>query len=230
MSAFKELSLFCQQNLANQAYSQLNANSFDLDTARTQVTDLLEFYWAAVEVTDTPDGSIQHYSQARDKVEALLAARKATRTFDKISWGSGCPKSSLDGQCESVIPEQHYPPPNAARAIREEKAQTLWRLYNVRAGERLCGVGLLKRHGLRDSDQAFFSTSHVASLPLMERFCQVNERLIDAYKLAFESLCTHLRSLGVSERDLGNTPGRIAHPVFGKRDGHLLFDNRLSTL
>jgi CRISPR-associated protein Cmr2 len=213
------------QGLTTQAYSQLNANDFHLDTARMQVTDLLEFYWAAVEVTENTNGSIQDYHLARSKVEALLAARKATRAFDRVSWGSDCPKSSLDGQRESVIPELQYPHPNASRADREAKAQKLWQLYNVRVGERLCGVGLLKRHGLRDETQTFFSTSHVAALPLMDRFSKVNPT---EHKKAFALLIERLRTLGVNERDLGKTPGQTEHPVFGKRDGHLLFDNRLS--
>lgn len=72
----------------------------DLETdklAIQQIMDLIEFYWVAVPYERDKD-----YPKAREKAEALLAARKNTRDFDQHV-GNNKPKSSLDGFRESVI-------------------------------------------------------------------------------------------------------------------------------
>jgi CRISPR-associated protein Cmr2 len=188
------------------AFSRLQGD-IDNETALAQVTDLPEVVWAAVEL---PDGQEDGYAQARSEAEALLAARKTTRDFHQASWGKDVPKSSLDGQRESVIPEPAY---------RTLGADELRRRYGVREGERLCGVGLLKRHGSRGDGDRFFSTSHVASLPLIDS--------IDARHAAeVREFVGGLESLGVTRGDLGNVPGP-PHPAFGNYDGHLLFVERM---
>src|SRR6266545_4574430 len=82
-----------------------------------------------------PDGSCNlDYAKARQRVEALLAARKNTRNFGPTEkWRGNEWKSSLDGLRESVI---------LKTAALEKRG--------VKKTETLCGVGLLKRLGKRD--------------------------------------------------------------------------------
>lgn len=185
------------------AYASIHG-PFNEDIARKQVDDLLEFYWAAVPFDPPAD-----YRAAREQLEAVMAARKATRNFGKVTWGSSQPKSSLDGQRESVIPEDQYD-----RLTRRE----LFEQYGVRPGERLDGVGLLKRHGERRGDPRFFSTSHVAALPLLARLPASAKPAVDAYVAA-------LRDLGMDKPN--QVPGK-GHSAFGTHDGHLLFEERLA--
>lgn len=218
--------------IAQEAFSHIRAEAgFDDDIAWLQVRDLLEFYWVAVEVQEEADGSIKDHAAKRAQVEALLAARKTTRDFDPPSWmssekpKSSKPKSSLDGQRESVIPENVYKP--RARGGWEWSEKELRLGYGVRKGERLCGVGLLKRHGQRGEGlDRFFSTSHVASLSLMDRFNSADPQQTKSQRRAFKDYLRTLRRLQVSKHDLGYVYGR-RHPVFGNRDGHLLFAERL---
>lgn len=204
------------QNLSNQEY-------FEKDTATAQVSDLVEFFWAAVKRTGD-------YADDRRRVEKLLSARKATRDFAKVRWGTNVPKSSLDGQRESCIHEDAYGQPNdkqqeefdAKGRLRLSKEQ-LWERFGVKEGERLCGVGLLKRHGNRRGDESFFSTSHVASLPLLERLS--DQSIVNEYVETIRKL------KGVKEQEFyknfGCVPKNLAHEVFKRYDGHLIFAERL---
>lgn len=173
---------------------------FERDVARQQVLDLPEIYWVTCPIAN-------NYTFARKYAEALMAARKSTRYFKPVTWGSPQPKSSLDGLRESVIPESAY-------EISNEEELRL--NYGVRKGERLCGVGLLKRHGRRGKDDRFPSTSHLAALPLLGRLKD---------KQATEQLFSSLRKLGIPEDVLETTP--MKHAVFGYNDGHLLYEERL---
>jgi CRISPR-associated protein Cmr2 len=200
-----------------EAFKGIKGKSYiDEEKAKVQVVDLIEFYWAAHPVKD--DWS--NYAQARDGAEALLAARKNLRDFVQPSWSDYIPKSSLDGFRESVIQESAYDKLNKD-ALRKQ--------LGVREGERLCGVGLLKRHGNRHGDGSFFSTSHVAALPLLESLTSNKKKAVDNYERAL----TNLLIIG-DEREqhevFGYVPQRAQkdpHPVFGRNDGHLLFEERL---
>jgi CRISPR-associated protein Cmr2 len=192
--------------ITENAFGRLEGD-FDNEMALAQVTDLPEVVWAAVELSD---GQGDGYARARSAAEALLAARKTTRDFRQAAWGKDVPKSSLDGQRESVIPEPVF---------RSMSADELRRRYGVREGERLCGVGLLKRHGSRGDGDRFFSTSHVASLPLIES-------IAPGHAAEVRGFAKTLESLGVTRGDMGNVPG-APHPAFGSYDGHLLFAERL---
>jgi CRISPR-associated protein Cmr2 len=178
---------------------------YDREVALAQVIDLPEVVWAAAELKGGDD-----YARARGSAEALLAARKTTRDFSQASWGKDVPKSSLDGQRESVIPEPSY------RALGGDE---LRRRYGVSEGERLCGVGLLKRHGSRGEGDRFFSTSHVAALPLIDSLKPLHAGDVAEFVKT-------LKSLGISGADMGRVPG-APHPAFGNYDGHLLFAERL---
>ncbi|MBS1791598.1 MAG: type III-B CRISPR-associated protein Cas10/Cmr2 [Acidobacteria bacterium] len=178
------------------------------DRAIKQVADLKEFFWAAVPLND--------YRDSRELVEAMLAARKNTRDFRSTKdWADAVPKSSLDGLRESVIKDKAYDD------LSEEE---LRRRYRVRPGERLCGVGLLKRLGNLREDDSFFSTSHVAALPLLSSLKDDCEPVVKQY---IEKLKKH----GISETDLNEVPlppSKKAYPkAFQRNDGHLLFKERL---
>jgi CRISPR-associated protein Cmr2 len=184
------------------AFNKVGAQ-FDRAVAEVQVDDLLEIFWVSCPLRDD-------YVKTRLEAEALMAARKVTREFAPSNWGSWEDKSSLDGLRESVIPRAAY------RTMSKEE---LRRKYGVRRGERLCGVGLLKRHGSHGQGDRFLSTSHVAAMPLLERLTEDHRGAVDEY-------IGTLRQLGMRADDLNTVP--VAHNVFGYADGHLVFSERLS--
>ncbi len=123
--------------------------------AELQVLDLVEYTWAAVRF-DVQDGE---YDKARRLLETVMAARKNTRDFAPVSWGSDAPKSSLDGALESVIPERIYPiswsrVERASGDQRErlkheynQRVRSLRERFGAGPHEKLSGVDLLKRRG-----------------------------------------------------------------------------------
>ncbi|MFZ5898205.1 MAG: type III-B CRISPR-associated protein Cas10/Cmr2 [Bacillota bacterium] len=187
--------------ICDDAYKKIKGR-FDREVAKRQVEDFPEFFWASYPFNG-------NYKQARDFAEALLNARKVTRNFAPITWGSPAPKCSLDGCRESVIPKDVYD-------LMEESE--LRENYGLQRGEHLCGVCLLKRHGERGKEEHFFSTSHIATLPLLERLTDQHRPLVDEY-------IGKLKELGIPSDALGTV--RTLHPVFGRHDGQLLFEERL---
>lgn len=141
------------------------------DLPKKQIEDLLEFYWVAVPFVESD------YSKARDRAEALLAARKNTRDF-KLNDGEETPKSSLDGIRESVIPEDYY-------GRSKQQADFLYKVYRARGAERLSGVDLLKRLGRLGDERKFASTSDVAAAPLMSTLSNADQKqlIIDLKKM-----------------------------------------------
>ncbi len=214
---------------AFQGFGNLPKQLIDLEKARLQVSDVVEFFWTAVEHSDP-----KKYKLDRNKVEKIFSARKATRNFHQVSlsksdkqnnWGDNVPKSSLDGQRESVILEKAYD---------EFKTKGNLRIrLGVKEGERLCGVGLLKRHGkVEKKDEnyqdCFFSTSHVASLPILERLKkQKNYDETTRYKEKISDLLNEIANDDLY-KIVGRVPKNLKHEVFGEYDGHLLFAERLS--
>lgn len=188
--------------ICNEAYDKRIKDNFDHEVAKRQVEDFLEFFWASYPFSG-------NYKQARDYAEVLLNARKTTRNFAPVTWGNSAHKCSLDGCRESVIPESVY---------RQMNEKQLYESYRVQHGEYLCGVCLLKRHGSRGLDEYFFSTSHVAALPLLERFNEQHRHLVEEY-------IGKLKELGIPSDALDTV--RAPHPVFGHNDGQLLFEERL---
>jgi len=208
--------------------------------------------WVAVPF---PDGD-RGYSSAREQAEELLAARKNTRTWGPVTWhdlgGAGVPKSSLDGLRESVIDEKAYDE-------LKKKPELLRKQYFVKAGERLCGVGLLKRLGaepgfdgdgraFRSRKPVFHSTSHVASAPILTRLARsgtAGEAALRAYLKQLESLGVDVElfriSIGVEAEAVVKNPltpaeeatraPRAFRSPDGKHlDGYLLFEGRLPEL
>jgi CRISPR-associated protein Cmr2 len=95
---------------------------------KEQVDDVIEFYAAWVTRSD-------NYKKDREKVMRLLAGRKSFRDFQPARGRAGVPKSSLDGQRESVLKDP-------AREPWSERAKSGLR---VREGEQLDVVAMVKR-------------------------------------------------------------------------------------
>ncbi len=190
---------------------------FKETTAIAQILDMTEFYWSAIPYDENKD----NYKICRERVELLLNARKATREFDSVSWGSNAPKSSLDGQRESVIEDDLI-------KNDEIKAQ---KIFGLRKKERLCGVGVLKRLAEKGTDDSFFSTSHVASLPLLSTL-KNGEKTNKAVKDYIGKIADLLFEIQNDElyKYIGKVPANLTHEVFKEYDGHLLFENRLADL
>jgi CRISPR-associated protein Cmr2 len=189
----------------------------DVAMADAQIADLLECQWTAVPLQG-------NYPQARRQALALLAARKATRTFAAVPWEqrTDIPKSSLDGKRESVIREDMYD---------KLTPNELYRRVRARKAERLSAVDLLKRLGVSqplnavplDLLEHFPSTSHMAALPFLVRLQH------DQNRGKIESLFAQLlKSLGELKYQPERIRGRDYTPsLFAGYDGSFLFESRL---
>ena len=183
--------------------------------AEKQADELIEIYWAAAPF----EGD---YQAQRKTLEAALAARKNTRNFSKPAYSADVPKSSIDGQRESVIPEAMYPNRRDTASERKTKIERLYIQFGAGQAERLSGVDLLKRHGNQKAEEADFpSTSHFAALPFLERM-QGN----GALESAVEAYIRALSSLGPKPQRLDKRFHQIA--LFGAYDASLVFESRLA--
>lgn len=204
------------------------AHRFLEETATAQIEELFEYAWVAVREGEGEEG----YASAREEAERLLGARKNMRLWAQpTSWASdGVPKSSLDGVRESVLHEDIYPQPVIGPvSMRLPTAEQRRRWYGVHKSERLCGVGLFKRWGVQlDADgranaDRFFSTAHVAALPLMIGIGGDLERN-PGLATAWEEL---QRAAGPAVEQTGGQLGRH-RGALGNTDGSLLFVERLA--
>ncbi len=213
--------------LREEAFAGLGAHRphFVEKTAIAQVADLIEVQWASAEMAKEAD-----YKLARDQAEGLLGAAKNTRLWGPAVLPAAVPKSSIDGQRESVLLDELF---DAQSGWTAEKLYTVFR---VGEKERLCGVGLLKRRGKRRSsrfDHHFLSTGHLAAWPLLERITalaalspeQHAELLAgwQAFRGALSQAGANLEEQRVYRQGEG-------HPILGSLDGSLLFENRLPDL
>jgi CRISPR-associated protein Cmr2 len=210
------------KNLRLEAFNRIEKSQyFDPGRAKLQIDDLIEYYGASVPLPDE-----KHYATARQKAESLLVARKNTRDFNSArEWAQeGVPKSSLDGLRESVIKKGAY------EELSDEERR---RKFETRPGERLCGVGLLKRLGNGQDEEGFFSTSHVAAFPLLSNLKEANKDAVSEYFAILEKL-----QIGKSawSRVSGNGSSEVHQliaSIFQKRenqpcDGRLLFEDRFA--
>jgi CRISPR-associated protein Cmr2 len=192
-----------------------NLHTLHDGTAKIQIEELIEWYWASTPLTNDYQGS-------RNRVYALLNARKSCRDFQAIQ-GTAHPKSSLDGARESVIPEEQYPPPGTSQPERDRQAKLLFARYGVRIGERLCAVGLLKRRAMRGRTRPNFkSTSHMAVTPLLERAITGNLELARRKLEELKTLVNETNADFLEEINL-QTP----HPLIDNLDGRVLLPERL---
>ena len=216
------------EELRDEAFSKIERLPYFLkDPAQAQIGDLIEFIWASA-----PEHGEDGYKVARQRAEQLLAARKNTRMWSKVSWGAPVPKSAIDGERESVLHEDLFDGVKEKKLTPEEVRVR----YGVGPAERLCGVGLLKRHGRRAQmpdrrfqyTHRFLSTGHLAAWPLFKR----TENTFDPLLLdAWQGYQQTLRRFGVplEEQLIVQGPGWKS-PIFGAFDGSLLFESRLPDL
>lgn len=187
---------------------------FQRQTAEKQIADLIEFLWVSALFNEKTS-----YADARKAAEELLAQRKRTMLWSAVPWNRppGIPKSSLDGQRESVVHENAFD----SRKNRVYREDQLRHIYGLATNERLCGIGILKRLGEREGrkDHRFLSTPHLASMPLLQRITKEEKISSPAWK----AYLANLRKFGAQ---LEETTSR-RHPVLGHYDGQLLFETRL---
>jgi CRISPR-associated protein Cmr2 len=187
--------------------------------AYRQIDDLVELVWVALPYEG------KRYHHVRVQVETLMAARKNTADFQRVAWGEEVPKSSLDGQLESVIPENAYPPRTASPAVKRDMLQRLYHRYGIAGqAERLSGVDLLKRAGSTAFERHFPSTSHMAVLPFLQRMQRIDASAKPQLHKKWDVYVNELNDLA-----LFPTRGPVAsnHPILGHHDGALLFESRL---
>ncbi|NOK58059.1 MAG: type III-B CRISPR-associated protein Cas10/Cmr2 [Chloroflexi bacterium AL-W] len=199
------------------AYSKIEGD-FNKRIAEQQVADLVEYFWVAVPFTES-DEQNGRYAEKRKRLEALMAARKNTRDFDPVSWGDNIQKSSISGQLESVIPEATYPRRNSP--TYEQDVDELFNKYGAGPAERLSGVDLLKRHGMRGDESRFLSTSHVAALPFMQRVIGMSTPELQ------QSWDVYAEQVPKKVCDSEQVPVDFAQSFFARTDGGLLFMERL---
>jgi CRISPR-associated protein Cmr2 len=208
------------RGIRDNAYKGID--DFDKDTAIKQVDDLVEYFWVAVKY----DGN---YATARSKAEALMAARKNTRNFEQVKWGSHRPKSSIDGQLESVIPEDKYPDRKDKDIDRKRKVQILYRIYGASGAEFLSGIDLLKRNGKTYPETFFPSTSHMATVPFLDRLTLLSGWEEEKAQTQWNKYIYQAKKL--SEGKMDRVSGiQIKHPILGDVEGSLLFEERLVDL
>ncbi len=213
------------QDVSEQAFRKLhNDNNFKRDVAMAQIADLMELAWVSVPDTGAYQGD-------RDALYQRMAALKNTRRWAQPSWdpGRGVPKSSLDGERESVIDERIYNPRSSEFVEPTLRRQR----YGVKKSERLCGVGLLKRRGLELSDDVFtssyrrgrppfHSTAHIAAGPTLTRLAK-RPKSVAAALDALEMAGLDLDRFQLAEIN-GDGDGP---PTLGGFDGNLLYTTRM---
>jgi CRISPR-associated protein Cmr2 len=209
--------------IRNQAFE--NIGNFHQEAAYKQINDLVEYIWVALPYEDN------NYVGVRKSLEALMAVRKNTRNFHPVAWGSNSPKSSIDGQLESVIPESRYLLRGESATERQSKIDTLYKKYNAGPAERLSGVDLLKRRGNPGGEAHFPSTSHIAALPFLKRLEHIEDpepakELLDTYVAKIREIAKSQKQVPI----IDEIPRRYAHwshSILGTYDGSLLFEERL---
>lgn len=133
-----------------------------------QVDDVIEFYAAWVLRSDS-------YQRDRARVMRLLGGRKNCRDFLPAKGRAGVPKSSLDGQRESVLKDP-------AKDRWPERFQARLR---IREGEQLDVVGLVKR--VAGGKRHYPSVARIAADPWVRG---------NKHKEAFQAVLRECENLG----------------------------------
>lgn len=189
--------------------------------AQRQIADLVEVQWASA-----PEGA-GGYHAARNEAERLLGARKNSRLFQPVTWGAEVPKSSIDGQRESVIDEA---------AFDDQTPRQLYDDFRIDPAERLCGVSLLKRLGKRKSprydEHHFLSTGQIAAGPLLERLAalQRDPEADTKLRAAWERIEVKLDEVGADLSEQRVFVKATRNPYLDVYDAGLLFESRLPDL
>jgi CRISPR-associated protein Cmr2 len=189
--------------------------------AEAQVDDLIEVLWAGLPFEGSP------YRDARKLLGVIMDARKNTRDFAQVTWGSSEKKSSIDGQLESVIPDSAYYHPGASESERRTKLRDLYELYGARPAERLSGVDLLKRRGTTAFGTHFPSTSHMATVPFLQRLKVLTGPQFTQAQKAWKSYIDVVQKHAFSPK-LEQIPNWYpTHDLLSGYDGSMLFEERL---
>jgi len=224
------------EEIRNAAFERVGKDDPDRDrhfhesVAIQQVDDLIEYQWVAVAEDNTEMG----YPEALEEAERLLAARKNTHGWSQPPWAKAdVPKSSLDGIRESVLDETLFDDirdqEGGQSSLSPEKRRIA---YGIHGSERLCGVGLLKRKGIRldaagREIERFMSSSHLAALPLMTGI-ESDGETEEQNREAFNTL---LNPLG---EEIVRNEFRLGHlkhgGIFSRIDGAILFEGRLERI
>jgi len=205
------------------AYGGIELPDKQKANAYAQIDDLVELAWVSLPLPDE-----RKYHMVRSQLEALMAARKNTHPFAPVTWGESVPKSSLDGQLESVIPVCEYPQSNASVADKRLALESLYRRYKLAGlGERLSGVDLLKRLGRTVSGTHFPSTSHFAVFPFLQCMMCIDAGGVQALRAAWNTYITHLDTLTAIPLKEQLNYSYPAHRILGCYDGSLLLEERL---
>lgn len=144
-SRAKQAATNCWMKFADGVYREA-AGVIRQDIWNDQVHDVIEFYAAWVAGSDD-------YKEARRKLMRLLAGRKNCRDFCPAKGRAGVPKSSLDGQRESVLND----------GDRSRWPAHLLRRLRLSAGEQLDVVGVVKR--LAEGTRPYKSVTRLAADP-----------------------------------------------------------------
>lgn len=117
------------------------------------------------------------YAAARARLEGRVAARKGLRDFAQLTRAvgpqtNGLPKSSLDGERETVIVEP------------KRRPKDLVRRYKVSDGEQLDAIGVIKRCG--GKPDAFVPLANVAARPWLVYARKVAGEELRAFEAAMK--------------------------------------------
>jgi CRISPR-associated protein Cmr2 len=213
------------------AYEKFKEQFFDIEMANEQIADLIEYRWVALQYTD------KGYDDTRKRLELLMAARKNAYNFEQVPWGGQVAKSSIDGKLECVISQKYYPRRSYPPSAEQLKAQRdLFSDFQASPSERLSGVDLLKRRGDfdKESENGFPSTSHIATIPYLERLRQLKGNALYKATTAWREYIQGLKELkstepileyvkGYYREDVDSDHPLSKHPILKKHDGALLF-------
>lgn len=130
-----------------------------------QVDDVIELYAAWIERSD-------NYQLDRARVMRLLAGRKNCRDFQPANGRAGVPKSSLDGQRESVLKDP----------AREPWPERFRSRLKIREGEQLDVVALVKR--VACGKKSYPSIARIAADP----WVRANQHRLEGLRAACQQL------------------------------------------
>ena len=161
----------CWINIANKVYANFaNEDVLRKDVWESQISDVLELYgaWVSLE-KDHP------FQSARASLMRILAGRKSLRNFSSSAQFEGLPKSSLDGQRDTVLVEK----PKWSKRSK--------RLLRVKKGEQLDCIGVIKR-AWKEADQVFPSVSRIAADSWLRGIHSVKPELLASFKSDCEEM------------------------------------------
>ncbi|MBE3584334.1 MAG: type III-B CRISPR-associated protein Cas10/Cmr2 [Limnochordaceae bacterium] len=199
-------------DFARSALEFAGERAVDMDVWNEQVGDVIEFYAAWVPFNENAE---KGYLQARQRLEQIMAGRKACRDFLPAKGRAGIPKSSLDGARESVLARRV-----SGEADESDSSKLRLRL-RIKRNEHLDAIGLVKRCAAAkegDRDVQFVSVARVAADAWIRRQLTTDagrHRLREIERLCHRDFAPRLASLVYQD-----------FPV----DGEILFPFRLEVL